>query len=89
MTDDTLPEIGENWAKMGSYIGIKMENGNTAWVDPNGRVLETNEEKEILDTEKAQVPDEEDDHAKNLAHQAFDEAMGKKFAEVFGEKCYD
>ncbi|MFB6226274.1 MAG: hypothetical protein ABEJ02_02895 [Candidatus Paceibacteria bacterium] len=82
MKNDSLADIGENFAKMGSYIGIKMENGNTAWVDPNGRVLETNEEKEILDTEKAEVQ-EENSKSKNLANQAFDEAMGKKFAEAF------
>jgi hypothetical protein len=81
---DSLAEIEGSVARMGSYIAVKMENGNTAWIDPNGRVLEINSSKEVVNTVTAEVQEEET-QAKNLANQAFDEKMGEKFAEAFDE----
>jgi hypothetical protein len=81
---ESLAQIEDGYARMGSYIGIKMENGNTAWIDPNGRMIEVHEEKGTVDAAKAEVP-EEDSRVKNMAHQMFDERMGQIFAEEFDE----
>ena len=80
----SLAQIEDGYAKMGSYIGIKMENGNTAWIDPNGRVLEVTDDKETVSAAKAEAP-EEDTRAENLANQKFDEIMSQCFAEEFAE----
>lgn len=79
---DSLAQIEDEYVKMGSYVAIKTEDGNSAWVDPNGRVLIVNSDKEVLATAKAEAP-EEGSKAENLATLKFDETMGDKFAEEF------
>jgi hypothetical protein len=84
--EDSLTDFtgDKSMASLGSYVGIKMENGNTAWVDPNGRIVEVNSDTEVLNTKKAEAS-EEDSQFENMAHLMFDEQMKEVFYENFDQ----